>query len=211
MDGEPIKKKRGRKKKSEIDAEKVGENITISIEEPVVGTNDLQNSHLNDTVAEPATAKKRGRKPKGGKLILKQPEKTNSDAPLSNVILHLRCSMNDLNEYDNNTNKIVTDPLVYNPIVPPAIMTYNSNSDKSFSNYDSQVVKDADNAYHEFEKNKLTTLSTLGLSSSICQACSGKLLVGKQNSEPSEKQLPMDVDLEDDDVNIKDVNQKLKN
>ena len=208
MEGEPLKKKRGRKKKSEIEAEKIGENITISIEEPVVGSNDIQNPNANEMAAEPATAKKRGRKPKGGKLILKQPEKTNSDAPLSNVILHLRCSMHDLNEYDNNTNKIVTDPLVYNPVVPPTIMTYNSNLEKSFSNYDSQLAKEDDNdAYHDFDKNRQATLTTLASSSIVCLACSAKQ---RDSGETSEKNVTMHVDEDDDDINMKDVNQKLK-
>jgi hypothetical protein len=196
MDGEPIKKKRGRKKKTEIDAENQGANITISIEDL---SSESQNSLVEASV-EPATAKKRGRKPKGGKLILKQPEKTNSDAPLANIILHLRCSMQDLNEYDHSTNKIVTDPLVYNPVVPPTIMTYNSNLDRPFSNYDSQINVDDSDAYHEFDKSKSAP------SNSICQACSTKLS-GKETLIAESQVKTLD---EDDDVNIKDVNQKLK-
>jgi len=196
MDGEPIKKKRGRKKKTEIDAENQGANITISIEDLSI---ESQNSLVEASV-EPATAKKRGRKPKGGKLILKQPEKTNSDAPLANIILHLRCSMQDLNEYDHSTNKIVTDPLVYNPVVPPTIMTYNSNLDRPFSNYDSQINVDDSDAYHEFDKSKSAP------SNSICQACSTKLS-GKETLIAESQVKTLD---EDDDVNIKDVNQKLK-
>lgn len=197
MDGEPLKKKRGRKKKSDLDAENQTANITITIEDD------------SQSVIEPASAKKRGRKPKGGKLILKQPEKMNSDAPLANIILHLKCSMQDLNEFEHSANKIMTDPLVYNPVVPPSIMTYNSNSDIPFSNYDSQVVTDDDKAYQEFDKTKptiltaSTTLSTLS-SCSVCLACSGKLTV-----ESSQQQSHVDLD-DDDDVHIKDVNQKLK-
>lgn len=200
MDGEPLKKKRGRKKKSEIEAEKANDtinqhtNITITIED---STNDLQNNSENPTV------KKRGRKPKGGKLILKQPDPTNSDAPLANIILHLRCSMQDINEFEHSVNKIVTDPLVYNPVVPPTIMTYNSNLDIPFSNYNSQVVAEDDDAYHEFDKSIPVNLNTL--TCSVCQSCSAKLSSGKETSE----QQP-NVVLDDDDVNIKDVNQKLK-
>jgi len=200
MDGEPLKKKRGRKKKSDIDAENQSANITITIEDA-----SSESQPVSEVSVEPAAAKKRGRKPKGGKLILKQPEKANSDAPLANIILHLKCSIQDLNEFEHSANKIVTDPLVYNPVVPPTIMTYNSNGDIPFSNYDSQVVKDDDNAYHEFDKNKSTTLSTLS-TCSICQSCSGKQ---KEIGESTEKQALVDLD-DDDDVNIKDVNQKLK-
>ena len=65
------KKKRGRKKK---DANV--ENITITIE----------------TATEPPVAKKRGRKPKGGKIITKEPEKREVSYSQTNVILHLKCS-----------------------------------------------------------------------------------------------------------------------
>jgi hypothetical protein len=194
MDGEPIKKKRGRKKKSEIESETQTANITITIEDISRDTAAIP------TTNEPSSAKKRGRKPKGGKLVLKQPEKTNSDAPLANIILHLRCSMQDLNEYDHSTNKIVTDPLVYNPVVPPTIMTYNSNLEKPFSNYDSQITIDDSDAYHEFDKSKNPTLS-----SSICQTCSTKLSANEPVITKSQIETT-----EDDDINIKDVNQKLK-
>jgi hypothetical protein len=192
MEGEPLKKKRGRKKKSEIESENQNANITITIEDV-----PTESHHVSETTA----AKKRGRKPKGGKLILKQPEKANSDAPLANIILHLRCSMQDLNEYDHSVNKIVTDPLVYNPIVPPTIMTYNSNIERPFSNYDSQATIVDGNAYHEFDAIKTTTSA-----SSICQACSAKLSANEPLSTKSQVETVDD----DDDINIKDVNQKLK-
>ena len=42
--------------------------------------------------------KKRGRKPKGGKII-KQPVNNNNNEPTKpNVILHLKCSLNDVSE-----------------------------------------------------------------------------------------------------------------
>ena len=72
---EPIvKKKRGRKKKSEIQEEK----------------NELKESTES---IEPAAPKKRGRKPKGGKLILKKEDVINETQVKPNVILHLKCSV----------------------------------------------------------------------------------------------------------------------
>jgi hypothetical protein len=182
---EPQPKKRGRRKKEEPVAQVAqandGVNITITIEE-------------NDTHAEPV-AKKRGRKPKGGKLIVKQPEKTNIQTPIANIILHLKCSMQDLNEHNMELNKLVSDPLSYNPVVPPSILTYNTMDKPNFSSFDttldttpSNLIKDV--AYNEFEKTNSQPSNT------ICQVCLTKL--DQPEVEP------------DADISIKDVNTKLK-
>jgi len=189
LNPEIVKKKRGRKKK---EVAPVSNNITIIIEESTTSE--------NTTVAETPVLKKRGRKPKGGKLIIKPQEKKEFVQPIANVILHLKCSMNDLNEHNTNMNKIVTDPLSYNPIVPPSIMTYNSDKNGMFTEYKSNEVSKLENtsedsskllAYTEFDKTKLN-------SNSICQSCSLKIELGENSEE------------QDDDINIKDVNMKLK-
>ena len=76
---EPIKKKRGRKKKSDL----APENVSTSIEE------------IQEVVV--TTAKKRGRKPKGGKIIQQITNNNMQIEDKPNVILHLKCSMKDLN------------------------------------------------------------------------------------------------------------------
>lgn len=193
MNGEPateiIKKKRGRKKK---EVAPLSNNITIIIEETVE----------EHTPAPEQPAKKRGRKPKGGKLITKPPEKKDFAKPVTNIILHLKCSMQDLVEHNTQLNKIVTDPLTYNPNIPPSIMTYNSDETTTFSTYKSNEVNQGDNnteeilqmAYTELDKSKLTSSSSC---SNVCQRCSSQ----NNNAEPEE---------EDDDINIKEVNSKLK-
>ena len=95
------KKKRGRKKKVnktplEVDIEKKT-NIVMVIEE--------LESELEET-ADLQVIKKRGRKPKGGKLIVKQPDKVEQNINPANIILHLKCSMLDLNEHNNKINQI---------------------------------------------------------------------------------------------------------
>ena len=81
-----------------------------------------------DTVKNKKTdEKKGGRKPKGGKIISKSRIITTNDLPASNVILHLKCSSHDLDEYNENYNKQLTDPLFYNPNVPPEIKTSFTN------------------------------------------------------------------------------------
>jgi hypothetical protein len=44
---------------------------------------------------------------------------------IANIILHLKCSMADLTTYNEEIGKQLTNPLAYNPSVPPDIMTYN--------------------------------------------------------------------------------------
>jgi len=75
--------------------------------------------------------KKRGRKPKGGKLIQNTDAVVDTAPPPVNVILHLKCSVKDLGIQP----EVVTDPLSYNPTVPPEIMSYTK---KPFSYYSEQ-------------------------------------------------------------------------
>jgi hypothetical protein len=63
--------------------------------------NDINNDTKNDTNDEVKPgAKKRGRKPKGGKIIQHIVPLTNNKESKPNVILHLKCSLKDL---QNNT------------------------------------------------------------------------------------------------------------
>jgi hypothetical protein len=179
-----VKKKRGRKKKVDV-VKEVVENITAVIEEPF---------------AEPV-AKKRGRKPKGGKLISKKNEPVNSTTPIANVILHLKCSMSELTEH-NKQIQFMSDPLKYNPEVPPGIMTYNSNNETSFFNYNSVDAIEIDNskkfAYTEFNKDTVIVQNCDEPDenkSNFCESCNIKIEYK---------------DYTDENINIKDVNQKLK-
>lgn len=178
-----IKKKRGRKKKVDLStSQDVDPNITISIEEsdghPVAPTENAP--------------KKRGRKPKGGKLIEKVTDKSVNSQPIANVILHLKCSMQDLIDHNNKISQIVTDPLSYNPAIPPSIMTYSINERHVFSNY--QTEESAVNyAYNDFDNTVNKQPCPM-----VCQTCS---LRSEIEDNPQE---------EDDDINMKDVNAKLK-
>ena len=171
------KKKRGRKKKVnktplEVDIEKKT-NIVMVIEE--------LESELEET-ADLQVIKKRGRKPNP-----------------ANIILHLKCSMLDLNEHNNKINQIMKDPLSYNPVVPPSIMTYNVSSSTAFAMYNN----DADAAV---EKNVNDAVSGLAyedglpkknIIGSICQSCNEKI-TEVQETDTTE-------------VNMKEINTKLKN
>jgi hypothetical protein len=93
------KKKRGRKK----------QNVVLEIEDSV---------EVDIVVEEPVKPphKKRGRKPKGGKIIqqtIVADEKTNTE---TNVILHLKCSLKDINDNDDIVSNY-PNTYKYNPSV----------------------------------------------------------------------------------------------
>lgn len=170
--------------------------------------------------SEPAAIRKRGRKPKGGKLIMKQVEIGDKKLSIANIILHLKCSMNDLNEYNNNMNKMVTNPLEYNPAVPPEILTYNQNDNNQFSLYDVNPTnvsdegfypKNGDYAYVDIAGNgTINTATASGVSSkiNICNIC--KSTQNLENLCGVDEQ-PCKSETDDsEDINLKDLNYKLK-
>jgi hypothetical protein len=184
------KKKRGRKKRQEDIIS--SNNIVMIIEETEP---DTPNKLTIDSIL-----KKRGRKPKGGKLILKQPNENTENQQTANIILHLKCSLQDLNEHNEKINKIVTNPLSYNPTIPPNIMSYNMNDTASFSLYDDSILskpeevkpEKEDIAYEEMKPKNLQCENK----SNLCSLCSEKI----ELEDATEDLL----------VNIKDINSKLK-
>ena len=151
-----VQKKRGRKSKKELElasqAQSI-ENINVVIEENVTDNCDvndfvadentvlsssLDNSeevgttlflHNDNSVLTEDTkpvAKKRGRKPKGGKIIQQVVPTNNNLEPKSNVILHLKCSIKDLQSNSVNGQDIQSFDiqhqahLSYEMINPPA-------------------------------------------------------------------------------------------
>jgi len=120
-----VKQKRGRKSKKELAAaaeKKIAlSNITCTIEDNVSNLNNTLNNVLNNdssnnlineiinntenaNTEEKPVAKKRGRKPKGGKIIQQVVSLNDNKDVKPNVILHLKCSLNDLQSTTINTN-----------------------------------------------------------------------------------------------------------
>lgn len=104
----PVKKKRGRKPKNVIPTESANDNPTLQ-----------------------TVPKKRGRKPKGGKLINKINNQNENPVEIINVILHLKCSLNDIIE----TSNFMTNTISYNPDAPPQIESFNNLH--NFASYES--------------------------------------------------------------------------
>jgi len=154
-----VPKKRGRKKKSE--------------------TVDTDNTVIEEKKEE-HVPKKRGRKPKGGKLILKSENTNQSDPVQPNVILHLKCSLKDVNSF-NPDNIAIKDPLSYNPNVPPNIETYNP-TDVNYFNINENANQQLAYVQKDDTENNVQ-----------CNICSNKNNIS-----------------EDDNVSMKDLNAKLK-
>jgi hypothetical protein len=188
-----LKKKRGRRKKVvENDSIEPPQNIEVVI---------IESNTLQPTPEQPHVAKKRGRKPKGGKLILKQCEPNLQKNIITNVILHLKCSMCDLNEYTDKINKLVTDPLSYNPSVPPDIMTYDDShyTGLKYEKIDS-IIDDNNSVEKHANVSNYAYINEVNGSCNLCNNC-------KQINQSTTMN---DHDEDNNEINMKDINSKLK-
>jgi hypothetical protein len=170
--------------------------MSVTLNSRALGDIHKETSNINIEIIEemPSTInapslKKRGRKPKGGKIVVKNVEQEEKILPLPNIILHLKCSLQDLKEYNTKMNEMVTDPLCYNATVPPEIMTYNDNL-SSFSTYENT---------DESKKTMVAYQSQDKTINQLCKSCNCDL-----NSE-SETNAN-----DNSSVSMKDINSKLK-
>lgn len=88
----PEKKKRGRKSKKELE-------LIAQNKEALSENEDSDKSELK-------VPKKRGRKPRGGKIFPKMDLSNMLNNEKNNIILHLKCSLNDLNNNNELSNNI---------------------------------------------------------------------------------------------------------
>jgi hypothetical protein len=125
----PIKQKRGRKPKAlstpapeiVVVNEEVpinpppAEKITILVSEP--DTTEDTEPDATESDAKPLP-KKRGRKPKGGKIVQPVAPIVTIEAEKENIILHLKCSLKDLNIQQNEEIESYnfSSEIVYEPI-----------------------------------------------------------------------------------------------
>ena len=159
----------------------ISHNITMNIEENIIENES------------PDNIKKKGRKPKGGKLLTKIVNTNSSVNQITNIILHLKCSLKDLNDYNNILNNMIKYPLSYNPDIPPNIMTYNQDLSVHFSEYKEKIEENIDTKI-EIIKPAYTDLKI----QHICSSCN-------KNIETEDT-----IEDEDAEISIKDINQKLK-
>lgn len=120
----------------------LNDNKITSVED----TKDFDNIIITTTAVteEPKIAKKRGRKPKGGKIIQQTINNEPQKEEKSNVILHLKCSMKDLQTSTLNNN---------------FVESYNFLNNKNELNY--EVIEDGNNYTTNVFNDKTTIISTL--------------------------------------------------
>lgn len=126
--------------------------------------------------------KKRGRKSKGGKLIHKSSIHDSTTVVNSNIILHLKCSLKDIHDYDDYD--YIHDPLKYNPSIPPEIMMYNEN-DTQFTSYNEDHMARTGHTLASSSTTMSTPASTgpfslntdnrFAYKENICSKCYGSL------------------------------------
>jgi hypothetical protein len=171
--------------------------VTATAEPAVSVSPCAQDAEVDDST-------KRGRKPRGGKILVKPPSAEPTPAPVANVILHLKCNMADLVDYNNKLSKIITDPLEYNPNIPVEIVSYNQSND--FFAFERLDAAAAVTTEHQAEPTPTPTNTKMPSSGTVCSSCASAITdnVNAVNDTP---------DFEDptlDQVNMKDVSLKLK-
>jgi hypothetical protein len=150
-------------------------NITINIEDV--------------PVSEP---KKRGRKPKGGKLIVKDSIVEQAASTPANIILHLKCSLHDMGLIESAMPSKMTNPLEYDAAAPPSIVAYESNTRFArFAVDEHNPVDDIKAAYNDENVD----------SNHLCSKC---------NSSINDEYDPIRKVEVTENVNMKDLNDKLK-
>jgi hypothetical protein len=161
----PQKSKRGRKSKKELELLNssnlilsnsiLGENIILSQNEEIAIDVDAS---ANETKVE-GVIKKRGRKPKGGKIVQQISHINDFKETKPNVILHLKCSIKDLqnnlfdshlNGFDIFTNK---NELSYE-IISNNEINYVNSYDKITKNKQTQNVISTFNSNPELEEDE---------------------------------------------------------
>ena len=122
----------------------------------VVETGDIltNSNNIQISIQEPSgDVKKRGRKPKGGKIVAKELNNGSGVVPVANVILHLKCSTKELKPVVNES--VISNPLDYNADAPPEIMTYDTINNAQFSSYNMKSPENS--AYHTEHDISLTS------------------------------------------------------
>lgn len=152
---------------------------------------------ITHVLSSPSTAasndKRKGRKPKGGKIISKLQLMENMADAVPNVILHLKCSLKDLEEYNESISHQIKDPSFYTPEIPPDIQTYNSSG--LFCNYEA-TDQEKNNRPQLYSSNLAYGNITSQISFTMCRQC------GKDTTKENEEDTPSN--------KMQKINQKLK-
>jgi hypothetical protein len=176
-------------------ARKSTKKVNKIVSDSILTTDSTITEHRSRTTTKKPTDKRS----KKGKLSSNSLSHSTSDTPtlqIANIILHLKCSMNDLDAYNEDINRQLTDPLLYNPCVPPDIMAYHQAEQYTILDDNRTPTVSHDN-YAYMESN--TRVSTV----SIAQQDQDKM----NDSETSNGIAEVEDTIQ---TSMKDINTKLK-
>ncbi len=162
-------------------------------------------SSMKDVISILATSVPTPTKKKNSKLITKVQEPVAQTVQLGNIILHLKCTNEDLEEYTRQNNEYSVSQLyVYNPNIPQ-ILTYNAHDENMYTPFISDtsttiIPVNNDNAYSDIN------------TSILCEQCRDRLKpttsvesIVKEGAVAEEE-----VDTELTEISYKDLCAKLK-
>jgi len=144
-----LPKKRGRRTKKEIEEqEQIKNDIKLEIIEQIQPSNQTVEKEDKLSLLKPSSIKKRGRKPKGGKIIQQNLQILDEPEVKPNVILHLKCSLKDLQtigDYNSNFTTANIDPFQFS-VNKNELLSYEIISNPNiFDNTDDyKVINDND-------------------------------------------------------------------
>lgn len=146
--------KKSVKKTSKVDEPQNGENVVLNVVSSTNSSdisNEIDTSNANDLVTPDQfqkgnVNKKRGRKPKGGKIMTNLASSVSDISEIPNIILHLKCHMSDLKSNDTMASyeysPSIEDIQSYTPAsniinCSDIVTTFNNNDDDDNSLLDS--------------------------------------------------------------------------
>ena len=158
---------------------------------------------------EPVTteASAKGRKTRASKIVTKQQIIANTTPAVTNVILNLKCSMNDLKEYNSKLSQMISNPLEYNSSAPPEVKYY--DGEKSFGAF----IQTKDSSSHDAVKEELVENKSIAafMTFSAEEELQHESIVKFTKTHVEDKIVnPVPMDDSNDDVNVKDMSAKLK-
>ena len=179
-------------------SDQISSNITEgnleSLEQNIVSP--MRSASKKQTTKKPPTNKK----PKRGKLNSTVQDNNKNELPptlqIANIILHLKCSANDLEVYNEEVNRQLTDPMLYNPTVPPDIMTYQPAEQYSVLEETKPSNTQENYAYSE-SKNRIVSIGSNKFSEIETE-------VSNETTAKTEEDIDSTV------MNMKEINTKLK-
>ena len=88
----------------------------------------------------PPVPKKRGRKPKGGKIVIPEQNISEQNYVQQNVILHLKCNLSDLDKHNNDNMK---------PFENDNVLSSNKNFELNYEIIDNNNIINFNNIINE--------------------------------------------------------------